>query len=64
MDIRLVTCTDSNAASFLQLVNVMLQSQFNFVNIMIQPLDHGTNCVTVQTKPGQFMCACLFVLCS
>jgi len=27
------------------------QSQFNFVNIMIQPLDRGTNCVTVQTKP-------------
>jgi len=36
----------------------MLQSQFNFVNIMIQPLDQATNCVTVQTKPGQFTCAC------
>jgi tuberous sclerosis protein 2 len=28
-----------------------IKSQFNFVNIMIQPLDQGTNCVTVQTKP-------------
>ena len=33
----------------------VLQSQFNFVNIMIHPLDQGTNCVTVQTKPGQFI---------
>jgi len=38
----------------------MLQSQFNFVNIMIQPLDQGTNCVTVQTKPGQFIYSHLF----
>jgi len=54
--------TGNNVASVVQLVNSivcsgMLQSQFNFVNIMIQPLDQGTNCVTVQTKPGQFICA-------
>jgi len=40
-----------------------LQSQFNFVNIMIQPLDQGTNCVTVQTKPGQFIFAHLHLHC-
>jgi len=40
----------------------MLQSQFNFVNIMIQPLDQGTNCVTVQTKPGQFTYAYSFAV--
>ena len=28
------------------------QGQFNYANIIITPLDHATNAVTVQTREG------------
>lgn len=31
---------------------VGLQGQFNYVNIVIRPLDHESNAVTLQAKEG------------
>lgn len=32
---------------------VGLQGQFNYVNIVIRPLDHESNAVTLQAKEGR-----------
>ena len=31
------------------------QGQFNYVNIVITPLDHGSNAVTVQSRDGTLL---------
>jgi len=33
---------------------VFFQGQFNYVNIIVCPLDHNSNTVTVQTKEGKY----------
>ena len=34
---------------------VLFQGQFNYVNVVITPLDHGFNAVTVQSKQGEYI---------
>ena len=37
----------------------MFQGQFNFAEVVIEPLDDETNLVTVQAKPGRHNCCFL-----
>ena len=40
---------------FVQFRHYDFQGQFNYVNIVIIPLDHGSNAVTVQTRDGTLL---------
>lgn len=36
------------------------QGQFNFVEVIIKPLDYECNLVTLQCRKGELMCLCFF----
>ena len=41
-------------------VGLLLQGQFNYVNIVIKPLDYESNAVVLQAKEGKSWQFCLF----